>query len=436
MGVARLAREDVSGWAQLRLSRGRATVTWNDLTVDLPNGRSIDVHDRTARWTPAPRLRLRAEGLDLNIVLETSDPYLALLGTPAGLLSLRAQRVWRHRTREAWRILARYHRPTAIALAAGLSTLVPLHRPRAGPPASATSGWAWGAIGLSLPDDALSLAEALVHEFQHLVLAAVEDVIPLIRADDGQLYYAPWRDDPRPLAGLLQGCYAYLGVTGFWARLRQAGLPEHQVRSNVEFARLRRTTLDAAATLAETATLTEAGRAFTARMRTRLAAWQLQPVPDADVAVAAESAAEHRLRWRLVNLRPDAKAVDLLTGAWLAGVPADPSSGLLSRLHELRRFEPELSASESRDARPADADTAFLAGDNELALHGYLERIVTAEDLDGWIGLILTRRRLTGRVTEWPVTERPELARALYERIQVLSGAAPDAQALLEWLGT
>jgi hypothetical protein len=39
--------------------------------------------------------------------------------------------------------------------------------------------------------------------------------------DDGHRYYVPWRDDPRPISGLLQGAYAYLGVTGFWRTRRQ-----------------------------------------------------------------------------------------------------------------------------------------------------------------------------------------------------------------------
>jgi hypothetical protein len=37
-----------------------------------------------------------------------------------------------------------------------------------------------------------------------------------MRPDDGQRYYAPWRADPRLASGLLQGTYAFLGVSGFW----------------------------------------------------------------------------------------------------------------------------------------------------------------------------------------------------------------------------
>src|SRR5581483_603165 len=59
-------------------------------------------------------------------------------------------------------------------------------------------------------------AVTLAHELQHLKLGALLDIVTLALPDDGRRYYAPWRDDPRPLGGLLQGAYAYFGVSGFW----------------------------------------------------------------------------------------------------------------------------------------------------------------------------------------------------------------------------
>ena len=51
----------------------------------------------------------------------------------------------------------------------------------------------------------------LVHEFQHSKLSAMLDLVPLTDPDDHGRYFAPWRVDPRPLAGLLQGVYAFVG---------------------------------------------------------------------------------------------------------------------------------------------------------------------------------------------------------------------------------
>lgn len=36
--------------------------------------------------------------------------------------------------------------------------------------------------------------------------------------DERRRYYAPWREDPRPISGLLQRTYAFLEVSAFWQR--------------------------------------------------------------------------------------------------------------------------------------------------------------------------------------------------------------------------
>jgi HEXXH motif-containing protein len=52
----------------------------------------------------------------------------------------------------------------------------------------------------------------LVHEFQHSELSVVPDLTRLYDAGPDEFYYAPWRNDPRPFGGLLQGVYAFIGV--------------------------------------------------------------------------------------------------------------------------------------------------------------------------------------------------------------------------------
>ena len=127
----------------------------------------------------APRLRARSGGLSLDLLMENSDTLLTRLG-PVSRHIKPPLAEWRRCLQDAWAILVRHHRPVAEALAAGLTTLIPLAEFEAGRPISAASGWAWGAIALSLPPDPLALAETLIHEFQHLVLAAVEDIQPLV----------------------------------------------------------------------------------------------------------------------------------------------------------------------------------------------------------------------------------------------------------------
>ncbi|MET8150793.1 aKG-HExxH-type peptide beta-hydroxylase [Actinoplanes sp. NPDC049668] len=61
----------------------------------------------------------------------------------------------------------------------------------------------------------------------------------------GRRYYVGWRDDPGPLSGLLQGLYAFAGVTDFWRvhRERSGALTQF------EFALWHRQTLGTAGVL-------------------------------------------------------------------------------------------------------------------------------------------------------------------------------------------
>ena len=56
-------------------------------------------------------------------------------------------------------------------------------------------------------------------------------------------------------------------------------------------------------------------------MRERLLSWPTI-VPEEPGRLARIAAADHRLGWRLRNVRPDAAAVDALARAWRAGAPA------------------------------------------------------------------------------------------------------------------
>ena len=92
---------------------------------------------------------------------------------------------------------------------------------------------------MSEPPDPETCACTLTHELQHVKLCAVLDIVRLTVPDDGRRrYYAPWRDDPRPVAGLLQGAYALVGVTEFWRRRRQLAAGAAQLRADGEFALL------------------------------------------------------------------------------------------------------------------------------------------------------------------------------------------------------
>jgi len=75
-----------------------------------------------------------------------------------------------------------------------------------------------GVIFLSEALDHVLLAEAVVHEFYHGVLNSILKTEPLFdETESGETFYSPWRDDPRPLRGLLHAIYVFSGVARFYA---------------------------------------------------------------------------------------------------------------------------------------------------------------------------------------------------------------------------
>lgn len=232
----------------------------------------------------------------LDVLLDDVDPFrapdlpdLAAHGESAD---------WGEMLPDAWSLLASGHPAAAAEIAAVVSSIVPRSRPPVGA-VSSSSAEAFGAIAMSSPPDAVTCAELLVHEVRHLVLGAVLDLAKLTRPDDGSRYYAPWRDDPRPVSGLLQGAYAFLGVAGFWRRqrLRQ----ESSGRGHVAFARWRTDAAQAVRTLQASGQLTGTGMEFAAEMARVLDLWQREPVPATAAEQASQEAKAHLERWESVH---------------------------------------------------------------------------------------------------------------------------------------
>ncbi len=493
LGTARLDSREPWGSARVRLDGNGALASSGASAVALPTGLDPAVR-ADPRWLPTPRLRARAGGLALNVALDPLDPFLSRVGEPVAALSTADLAEWELRAGEAWRILVGRHRTAAEVLAAVVSTVVPLAG-RTSQPTSATSGWAFGVIGLSLPASGLSLAETFVHELHHLVLGAVEDLVPLVDHErDDRLGYAPWRDDPRPAAGLLHGCYAHLGITEFWRRQRHVGGSERRLRGAVEFARWRRATLGTAAALAASSALTAAGARFVAGIQQELTGWQDDILPEEAERLAAEARLDHWVRWRLACARPAAGAIDALARAWQssdalprsrirrsgeeprrpdgpvaaglapggaavgrAGMPVtieppprgarhppasqEPLAPLLAaRYRDPARLSRLLDT--SRDApgqagvRPPvdEADAALLRGDDATAARCYLRRLEYSDDADAWAGLAIVLRRTGPPAPARLLRERPEVAAAVHARLHALIGKPPNVLRLLGWL--
>lgn len=79
-----------------------------------------------------------------------------------------------------------------------------------------------GAVCLSHAEDPLLQAETLIHEFCHQKMNQLLAVDPLLLpGQSGQVFYSPWRDDPRRLRGLLLGAHAFLNVARYLSRSLQ-----------------------------------------------------------------------------------------------------------------------------------------------------------------------------------------------------------------------
>ena len=83
-----------------------------------------------------------------------------------------------------------------------------------------------GLLVLSWMSDTSVIVEALVHEYHHHKLNAILNLDPIfVEGNAEEIYYSPWRDDPRPLGGILQGTYVFQAVLEFEHKLLRTDMP-------------------------------------------------------------------------------------------------------------------------------------------------------------------------------------------------------------------
>ncbi len=67
-------------------------------------------------------------------------------------------------------------------------------------------------------NDALRVAEGILHEAMHLQLTFVEQIIPLVK-HGGETYYSPWRGECRTAQGVLHALYVFQVIDQFLEHL-------------------------------------------------------------------------------------------------------------------------------------------------------------------------------------------------------------------------
>ncbi|WP_037899568.1 FxsB family cyclophane-forming radical SAM/SPASM peptide maturase [Streptomyces sp. NRRL S-350] len=292
------------GWLHLP-TLGRIAVPDGEAVVTGRAGgfevRASDGSVRTVLDEPLRRVRLAG---GWTVALEDTDPLRDCHDHPvADRLTDGELLDWTGALREAWELLGRDLPEYAEGIRTGLATVTPLRPGPTGRDVSSAARQAYGAVGIARPATAPTLALLLAHEFQHVKLGAVLDLTDLYDRTDSALYFAPWRPDPRPIEGLLQGTYAHLAVTEYWGTrtLAYDGLAgEAADRARAQLALWRRYTADAVDRLVESGALTALGVRFADGMRESVTPWLSVRLPAA-AERAADRARQERGQLRLTE---------------------------------------------------------------------------------------------------------------------------------------
>jgi hypothetical protein len=441
--------------AEVRSERGQVQVSNEAAAVQLPSDLAADAPG----WWGIQRLTARAGEHVLSVRLDDLDPYRGLYEPvlPQRLGPTEVE-TWRALLGQAWRLITHHLPDIAHALPVGLDSLVPRPAVPFRLPSASTSE-AFGSAIIARPSDARSLAATLVHEFHHIRLGGVLHLTRLHDEDPRERFYTPWRDDPRPIGGVLQGVYAFFGVTAFWRALARASTKASDRRATFEFAYWRTQTWRVLRVLRDDPGLTQAGRRFVDGIAERLGPWQDEPVPAELDALVAAVGTDRYAGWRISYLRPDPTTVAGLADAWLAGaacpttIPVGtdrtptpvPDGSWSSARADLIRLSVADSSSDGRNALSRTwsnvpgataADFAYVTGRLTDAARGYRAELAADPDRPtAWVGLGLALSGLGVMPAARALLHYPEVVRAVHRRIRSRTQTVPTPEELAAWIG-
>ncbi|MER6632701.1 HEXXH motif-containing putative peptide modification protein [Streptomyces sp. NPDC000987] len=446
---------DPWGTARVWAQDGVVRVAAGGVTVTLP----IDPEKDGPGWEGQRRLRAEHAGTTLDLVLDDLGPYPPVPALPAaGRLPPARHAAWQRWFERMWPVMVEDRPAGARALAAGLRSIVPLPRGERLRARAASSSDTFGCVLLSEPDEdtevlPAQVGVAVLHEFRHTLLNGVIFLTPLFEECD-DLFHAPWRDDPRPLGGLVHGAYAFSGVVHYWRTRGPKGL------AGFEFALWRSAVREVIGTLRGHPALTAPGRALIDALDEQTAGWQAEPVGAREQRLASLAAAHHRAAWRAHHMHPPAAYAAHLARAWraeerAAGRPddtgrpeavlrADPHACRLDTLTLLARLR-LIAPAEFHALRAADdpassvpgalpADLALVDGDAVTAAKLYGEELRGPDARPAaWAGLGLALIECGEPAAGTALTDRPELALAVSRALPVPPDPLVLARRLAHW---
>ncbi|MEU8636961.1 HEXXH motif domain-containing protein [Amycolatopsis sp. NPDC048633] len=442
LGLARLNAAQPASVATVRGQEGIAEVGQEESWVH--------VLGADPRWQPLRKAVLWTKDRRLSLRLDDVDPYRGLYEPrrPSRLTAFEIES-WRTVLDRAWQLLVTHLPAVAEALPEGLESIVPAPAVPFRLP-SASTGEAFGSAVIAYSEDPAALAAALVHEFQHIRLGGLLHLTRLHEDDDRERFYAPWRDDPRPLGGVVHGIYAFFGVTAFWRALSFAE-PE-DLPAAFEFALWRVQTWRTLQAIQNDNALTSSGRRLLAGIAEELAPWQDEPILPESLLWANRAIADHHIGWRIRHLRPDPGTVAGLAHAWRTGTPWPgrvpqhrkptpiPDGNWPDARTDLIRLRlRDDSASTLPSKGPSvpgatSADIAFVAGRIGDAITGYRRELTADPDSPSALaGLALALSTWSTGPVPRALVRHPELVRAVHRLLRHDADASPEAVA--GWIG-
>ena len=316
-------------------SQGRTVLPSVGLSLEIPAGLDVEVEctgdeyrcriEGSVRWTahrvPAAGAVSMASGAEPAVLpsfaiggqrihIDREDPAFVDAWIPAARFSSHsvtpARRddmgTWVRALEDAARVVEEVTPGTASMVGWIVRSFVPVVSPTDELACSMSDSARPGAI-MSTIDGPPVLAESIVHEFRHNLLHQLERAYPIFEPQSPHeaRFYSPWRDDPRPLSGILHALFVFLDVCAIHAGVleRRMGQAHDQFDSSVRLAANVRRIRVALDVLRGNACLTPFGRGFADGIEHACNRFEpaLSELPQDAVTQAERETRDHRDRW-------------------------------------------------------------------------------------------------------------------------------------------
>ncbi|MFF2554409.1 HEXXH motif domain-containing protein [Nocardia sp. NPDC058058] len=429
IGLARLGNSGQHGQCNLYWTEDggmRFTSEWGVLQVNCPKS-----EDNPA-WLPLRRLS-GGSSESKSVYLDDIDPFrdfaeadiVEYQRNPPRLTLVEAA-PWQQRFEAAWGLLEKDFASYTIPMQRSLAMIVPLTAEYDPCSVSYTSHNGYGAVYTTAPPDCCELAVTLIHEIQHTKFTLLTDQVILHDSNQECHLYAPWRQDPRPIAGLMHGIYAFFGIADFW-RVHRKSPCHRSLRADSEFERWRIQVEAAIAVALESGLLTPEGTRFLCTLTGSIRKWDSE-----EVSIEAKQDAQivsnaHRAFWRVRNLRPASEAIASLCDDWITKnhrTAALPDSELIDQ----NGIPDNYARARIPERIPENSLTYCIAK--------YTESLrIDPMDPRAWAGLTLALPMKYPELNFHVLEERTEVVAHMYETIQLTSGDC-DIVSLAQWLSS